>query len=408
MIELKGKNNIAKVFTDNIEPEAISQVIELLNQPFVEGAKIRIMPDVHAGAGCVIGFTADLSKLVIPNLIGVDIGCGMLTVELGTRPIDRGKLDSFIHEHIPAGRNVNEDIFSGFSLQNDLYCYSELKNTYIFPRAIGSLGGGNHFIEIDKADNGMQYLVIHTGSRNLGKQVADYYQKMAVNMWKINGLDYKEHRQVLIDGCRAEKRGYDIPAVLKRFDEDYKNGHPQYPADLCFLFGEKRNDYLHDMEIAQKYAQENRYVIAQRILKGVFGTSLYDYEHVETIHNYVNFKDNIMRKGAVSAYAGERLIIPINMRDGSLLCVGKGNADWNYSAPHGAGRLMGRNEAKRLLKLDEYKESMTGIFSTCVNADTLDESPMAYKPMDEIIANIGDTVDIVDIIHPIYNFKAGD
>jgi tRNA-splicing ligase RtcB len=286
-------------------------------------------------------------------------------------------------------------------------CYSNLKNQSNFGKAIGSLGGGNHFIEINKSDSGKQYLVIHSGSRNLGKQVAEYYQKTAIDMWKINGLDYAEHRQILIDGCRKEKRGYDIPAVLKRFDEHYKNARPQYPAELCFLTGNKMANYLSDMRICQKYASLNRVTIANTILKSL-NSSIYRLDYFETIHNYINLDDGIMRKGAVSARAGEKLIIPMNRKDGSLLCVGKGNADWNFSAPHGSGRIMSRSEAKRTLDLQKSKDEMEGIYSTTVNESTLDESPDAYKPMEEIVANIGDTVDIVDIIRPIYNFKSSE
>lgn len=405
MIELQGKYASAKVFTDNIEQTAIGQIIELLNQPFVKGCKIRIMSDVHAGAGCVIGFTADFKDMVIPNLIGVDIGCGMFVIDITEFGIDLKALNEFVHTSIPVGPSTHESAMSGYNEFEKIICYPELRNSGKFQKAIGTLGGGNHFIEVDYSDKtGKTYLVIHTGSRNLGKQVADYYQKMAISTWKINGLDYKEHREKLIAGCRAEKRGYDIPAVLKRFDDDYKAARPQYPAELCFLFGDKLKNYLHDMKLCQEYAVENRTLIAKLILHH-FDVDLKGTDSFQTIHNYINFDDGIMRKGAVSAQKGERLIIPMNMRDGSLLCVGKGNADWNFSAPHGAGRIMSRAQAKRDIKMDDYKNSMDGIYTTCVNENTLDESPMAYKPMAEIIANIGDTVEIVDIIRPLWNFK---
>jgi tRNA-splicing ligase RtcB len=407
MITISGQYNSAKVFTDNIEQEAISQVIELLNQPFVEGRTVRIMPDTHAGAGCVIGFTADMGDMVIPNLVGVDIGCGMFVVSLGKLDLPLPEVDKIIHDNVPAGKNAHENPVIGFSPIKEILCFDTLKHTGNFERSIGTLGGGNHFIELDRDDDNNVYLVIHSGSRNLGKQVADVYQKIAVDTWKIGGLDYKEHRQKLIDNCRAEKRGYDIPGVLERFDKTFRESHPQYPADLCFLFGDKLKNYLHDMKICQAYASLNRQTIAKIVLDKL-GLDLSKQDSFETIHNYVNFEDNIIRKGAVSAYGGERLIIPINMRDGSLLCVGKGNPDWNFSAPHGAGRLMSRSGAKRTLSLEVFEREMRGIYTTTANYSTLDESPQAYKPMDEIISNIADTVEIEKVIKPIYNFKADE
>jgi len=359
MIELQGKYNMAKVFTDNVEQTAISQIINLLNQPFVDGANIRIMPDVHAGAGCVIGFTADLKDMVIPNLIGVDIGCGMLVIDITDLEISIKELDKFIHAEIPAGFDNHTEIKTKYQGYKDLLCYDELYKNQRFGLAIGTLGGGNHFIEVDKSDK--EYLIIHTGSRNMGKQVADYYQKIAI-----------------AQGTATQK-------------------------DLCYLTGADKDNYLHDMKICQEYAVENRKTIASIILDHFKSTLKNDFT---TVHNYVNFKDGIMRKGAVSAQAGERLIIPMNMRYGSLICVGKGNSDWNFSAPHGAGRIMSRGEAKRTLSLDDYTTTMAGIYTTCVNQGTLDEAPMAYKPAEEIIANIGDAVEIVDIVKPIYNFKA--
>jgi len=366
MIEFTGKYNTAKVFADTVEETAISQIINLLNQPFVDGANIRIMSDVHAGAGCVIGFTADLRDMVIPNLIGVDIGCGMLVIDVTDLNINRSELDNYIHANIPAGFAIHSQPQTKYQEYKGILCLDELYKGERFPLAIGTLGGGNHFIELDHSEkSGKTYLVIHTGSRNLGKQVADFYQKKAI---EIHGSDY--------------------------------------PKDLCFLTGSDRENYLHDMKLCQEYAIENRKQIANLILANL-GSSLDAKDNFTTVHNYVNFEDGIMRKGAVSARQNERLIIPMNMRDGSLLCVGKGNADWNFSAPHGAGRIMSRGQAKRTISLDEYTESMEGIYTTCVNQGTLDESPMAYKPMEEIISNVGDTVEIADTIKPIYNFKAG-
>jgi tRNA-splicing ligase RtcB len=406
MITLTGKYNEAKVFTDNIEETAVSQIINLLNQDFVDGGKIRIMPDTHAGAGCVIGFTANLGDKVVPNLVGVDIGCGMNVIEIGQGNFDLNFLDEILHSYIPSGRKVRDNRVAKFNKIYEMYCFGELRNTGTFENAIGSLGGGNHFIELDKDDEGNNYLVIHSGSRNLGKQVADYYQHVAIDFWKNGGVEYKEHRQKLIVGLREEKRGYDIPSVLKQYDEHFKNSHPIYPADLCFLIGEQREHYLHDMQICQEYAFLNRSVIADIILENLLGAHSSNFDGFQTIHNYIDFEDNIIRKGAVSAYSGERLIIPINMRDGSILAIGKGNDDWNNSAPHGAGRVMGRNEAKRTLSLKEFESQMVDVYSTTVGQNTLDEAPNAYKPIREIIDNIEPTVEIQKIIKPVYNFKA--
>jgi tRNA-splicing ligase RtcB len=365
MIEFAGKYNTAKVFSDTVEQTAISQIINLLNQPFVDGADIRIMSDVHAGAGCVIGFTANLRDMVIPNLIGVDIGCGMLVTDITDLNIDIQELDKFIHAEIPAGFENHPFARTNYNDYMNILCFDELFKNFRFGLGIGTLGGGNHFIEVDHSDKtGKSYLVIHTGSRNMGKQVADYYQKIAIE--KLS---------------------------------------PAYPKDLCFLTGSDMENYLHDMKLCQEYAIKNRETIANLIINNF--KPFADVDTFTTVHNYINFEDGIMRKGAVSAKANERLIIPMNMRDGSLICVGKGNADWNFSAPHGAGRIMSRGQAKRTISMEEYQNSMDGIFTTCVSQGTIDESPMAYKPMEEIISNIGDTVEIVDTIKPVYNFKAG-
>ncbi len=410
MLELKGKYNTAKVFTDNIEETTISQIIELCNQPFVESSKIRIMPDCHAGAGCVIGFTADLGDKIIPNIVGVDIGCGCLTVELGKINIDLQNLDNTIRQYIPSGKNTHEGRIVRFERLQELHCYRSLKDTKRIEQSIGTLGGGNHFIEINKDKNDNLYLVIHSGSRNLGKQVAEYYQNIAIDL--CSGKDnYYIERDNLIKEYKEQGRKKEIQKALKELEKKYNNLHPSYPKDLCFLSSEWRNKYLHDMKICQEYANLNRIIMAKIIL-----TRLFNYKEdqlgklsiFQTIHNYINFKDNIIRKGAISAYKDEKVLIPINMRDGSIIGIGKGSEDWNYSAPHGAGRLMSRSKAKETVTLEEFQESMGGIFTTSVNISTLDESPMAYKPMDEIIDNIKDTVEILDIIKPIYNFKTGE
>ena len=404
---LKGKYNSAKVFTDNIEETASSQIIKLLDQDFVEGAKVRIMPDTHAGAGCVIGFTADLGNKVIPNLVGVDLGCGMELVSLGRPEFELSDLDNIIHRSVPSGHNIHENPVSKLDELTELFCYDELRNQVKFNRAIGSLGGGNHFIELNLDNRKNKYLVIHSGSRNLGKQVAEYYQALAVESCK--GLaNINLVKEETIFELKLLGRQHLISKKLKEIDEYYSEHQPEYPKELCFLQGDLRNDYLHDMEICQRYATLNRETMANIILLNLLDSELSDYEHFETIHNYINFEDNIIRKGAVSAKEGESLIIPINMRDGSILAVGKGNEDWNNSAPHGAGRLMGRMEAKRRLSMSEYTEQMEGIFTTTANESTLDEAPMAYKPMQEILDNIQDTVDVIDIIKPIYNYKSAE
>lgn len=392
-----------KIFTDNIEQEAVEQINLLLEQEPFKNCKVRIMPDVHAGKGCVIGFTADLGDKVIPNIVGVDIGCGMLCVELGKIDLDLEKLDKTINENIPAGRNIREQKLINFDKINDLYCLRELKETKKFNRAIGTLGGGNHFIEIDVDEEGNKYLVIHTGSRNLGKQVADYYQNLAIELCSGKKEMFKRKEEI-IKTYKEQGRKQEIQKALKKLEAEYKENKPNLPNELCYLEGKYREMYLHDMRICQTYATTNRANIARQILINLkMETNL---PYIETIHNYISFDDNIVRKGAIRANKGERVIIPINMRDGSIIAVGKGNADWNNSAPHGAGRLMSRHKAKEIFNLEEFKESMKDIYSTSVVEETIDEAPFAYKPMQEIIDNIKDTVEIERIIKPIYNFKA--
>ena len=402
---VKGEYSEAIIFTDDIEEEATEQIKELCSQPFAKGCKIRIMPDTHAGKSCVIGFTADLKDKVIPNIVGVDIGCGMLTISLGKEEIDLEKLDETIKKYVPSGMNVHEGRMVRYPELQNLYCYRMLRNSKRIERSIGTLGGGNHFIEIDKDKNDNKYLIIHSGSRNLGTQVAEYYQNLAVDLCS-GKEDYFIKRDELIDTFKKEGRRKEIQKELKKLKEKYDNMFPTYPKELCFLSGKYREEYLHDMNICQEYAVLNRNTIADIILKRMFNKSLSEYESFNTTHNYINFKDNIIRKGSVSAYKGEKLLIPINMRDGSLICIGKGNENWNYSAPHGAGRLMSRTKAKEVLNLEEFKDSMKGIYTSSVSENTLDEAPMVYKPMEEIIDNIQETVEILEIIKPIYNFKA--
>ena len=423
-----------KIFTDNIEEEAVSQINELLEQEAFKDSKIRIMPDVHAGKGCVIGFTGDLGDKVIPNIVGVDIGCGMLCVELGKIDLDLEKLDNIIREYVPSGMNAHKEQKYQFLQFEKLYCYNELKGKDWIEKSLGTLGGGNHFIEVDEDEDGIKYLVIHTGSRNLGKQVADIYQEKA-----IEHCSYKEEAVKEIEECiktyKEQGRANEINNALKQIREKYQDKY-KLPKDLCYLEGQLREDYLHDMKICQEFARDNRLCIAKQILCNYFNLPYYqgffsirlreepsyddgncwftqdmvekDFWYFETIHNYISFNDNIIRKGAISARYGEKVLIPMNMRDGCIIAIGKGNDDWNKSAPHGAGRIMSRAKAKETFNMLEYENSMAGIYTTSVTEDTIDEAPFVYKPMQEIIDCIGDTVDILKIIKPIYNFKASE
>ena len=418
-----GNKNL-KIFTDNIEQEAKEQISLLLEQKPFEKCKIRIMPDVHAGKGCVIGFTADLGDKVIPNIVGVDIGCGMLCVELGNIELDLEKIDKIINENIPSGRNVREQKLLDLEEINKLYCLRELKETKKFNKAIGTLGGGNHFIEIDIDDENNKYLVIHTGSRNLGKQVAEYYQDLAIQLCSGKEEMFKKKEEI-IQTYKEQGRKKEIQLALKQLENEYKNNKPELPNELCYLEGKYREMYLHDMKICQKYASLNRKYIAREILKTYFNSDKIMIANVEnhsygkilsdvfprmnwfeTIHNYISFEDNIVRKGAISAQKGERVLIPINMRDGSIIAVGKGNEDWNNSAPHGAGRIMSRMKAKETFKLEEFKESMKNVYSTSIVEETIDEAPFVYKDYKEIMDCIQPSVEILERIIPIYNFKA--
>lgn len=393
-----------KIFTNDIEDVAKEQVLNLIQLEAFKDAKVRIMPDVHAGKGCVIGFTADLGEKIIPNIVGVDIGCGMRVVSLGKIDIDFEKLDKVIHEQIPAGMNVhqNADLSIYEDYINKLYCANVLLNTDHVAASMGTLGGGNHFIEIDQDDKDNKYLVIHTGSRNLGKQVAKIYQQIAIDT--LSGqANYREELNQLIAQYKADGRAQEISAAIQNFNEEFAQRVPNIPKELCYLENTNREKYLHDMNICQMFAVENRATIANTICKAMDWSPIDEFE---SIHNYISFKDNIVRKGAISAYKGQKVIIPMNMRDGCIIGIGKGNDEWNQSAPHGAGRIMSRAAARNQLNLQDYQNSMTGIYSTTVNADTIDEAPAAYKPMQEIIDNIQDTVDIINIIKPIYNFKA--
>lgn len=410
MIELKGKYNSAKVFTDNIDNATISQLISLLNQKSVEGSRIRIMPDTHAGAGCVIGTTMTLKDKVVPNLTGVDIGCGMLAIKLKEKRIDLPNLDSVIRKYVPSGGEVNENSKEDKTSLNvrDLRCFGKPKakiRPELAYHSVGTLGGGNHFIEVDKDSDNNLWLVIHTGSRHLGMEICNYYQDMGYEALKEKVNLKKEKIKVIIQELKSQGREKEISSKLAEFNKNYNAQNPDIPHELAYVEDELFKDYIHDMDIVQKHASCNRNEIARVILKYA---KLHEEERFETIHNYIDIENMILRKGSISAQKGEKVIIPMNMRDGSLICIGKGNEDWNFSAPHGAGRLMSRSEAKESISMKDFKESMKNIFSTSVNKSTIDESPFAYKPMDEIIQNIQDTVEIIDIIKPIYNFKAAD
>lgn len=397
-----------KIFTKNVEQEAVDQIELLLAQDAFKDCKVRIMPDVHAGKGCVIGFTADLGNKVIPNIVGVDIGCGMLCVSLGQRDINFDELDNVIRFYVPSGRGVHEGRILRFEELQNLKCYRELRDTKRIERSIGTLGGGNHFIEVDVAEDGYKYLVIHTGSRNLGKQVADYYQNLAFELMSGKDKLYEEQDR-LIKEYKAAGRKSEIQNAIAELHRNFKAVNPNIPKDLCYLEGRYREDYLYDMRICQKFAYMNRVMIAQIICNHMgWGVDADMPEYFECIHNYIDHDSNIVRKGAISAKYGEKVLIPINMRDGCIIGTGKGNEDWNCSAPHGAGRVMSRTKAKELVSLEEFEKSMDGIYTTSVNQSTIDESPMAYKTLDEIVENIKDTVDVMAIIKPVYNFKASE
>ena len=402
MLEIKGKVNTAICYATVIEEEAIEQVRRMCDYEFTAGSKVRIMPDVHAGKGCTIGTTMTVIDKAVPNVVGVDIGCGMYTVNLGNIEIDFEKLDEACH-FVPSGMNVWQGRQEHFDLQQ-LRCYRELKDSKRLERSLGTLGGGNHFIEVDKAADGTKYLVIHTGSRNLGKQVAEIYQRLAVDLNR--GMeDYFEQRDEIIRTYKEQGRRSEIQAALKEIAWKKANGPTSIPEDLCYLHGKYFENYLADVEICQQFAKRNREMIAEIILDRC-GLTAIDAFH--TSHNYIDTGEMILRKGAIAAHKGEKVLIPINMRDGSVLAVGKGNPEWNYSAPHGAGRVMSRAGARQKLSLEEYKKEMEGIYTTSVNEDTLDEAPMAYKSLSDIIDVIGESVEVIEVLKPIYNFKASE
>ena len=417
-------NHDAKVFTDDIEQSAVEQINQLLAVDVFGGCKIRIMPDVHAGAGCVIGFTGDLGERVIPNIVGVDIGCGIYVRPfVCKKDIDWHALNEFILHNIPSGRNhrtgdyaaLTDKYMDGYreakEIVKDLRCNRELKENKRLYKSVGTLGGGNHFIEVDRDEARMYYLVVHTGSRNLGKQVAQIYQKLAVKC-QSGWAELMEVQERMITEYKAAGRKAELQEAIRQLHCSFKTRRPAVPQELSYLEGRYRDDYLNDMRLCQRWAEINRRTITGLITdwlieQGFADTETCTEEPFESVHNYIG-QDNIIRKGAIAAYEGQRCIIPMNMRDGSLICVGKGNADWNCSAPHGAGRRMSRAEAFRTVRLDDYAQSMQGIYTESVSEETKDEAPVVYKPKEEIIENIRDTVTVVNIIKPVYNFKAAE
>jgi len=395
MLQLQGKHSEAKVFTDNIDDKTISQIIELCNEEFTAGSQIRIMPDTHVGKGSVIGTTMTIKNKVVPNLVGVDVGCGMTVAKLNIKAknLNFDALDKVIRSYIPSGFKVRKKPHA-FAKQID---WSAVKTPIDFDRAkksIGTLGGGNHFIEVNQAADGAVYLVIHSGSRNFGKQVAEHYQKRAFNELSRSSQNIRDEvvKDLMMNGRQA-----DIEEELKKLKIPTVNKH------LAYLEGQGFDDYLNDMSIAQKFASVNRSAMINEITMHMDWETL---ESWESIHNFIDTEHMVLRKGATSAQKDEKLLIPINMRDGSIIAIGKGNPDWNYSAPHGAGRVMSRTQAKSAVKFEDFQNSMKDVWTTSVHKNTIDESPFVYKPMEEIVDNIGDTVEIIDVIKPLYNFKA--
>lgn len=405
MIELNGKNGQALVYTDLIEETAIGQIIQMLNHPITEHTEVRIMPDVHAGKGATIGTTIQLSDdkslwKVSPNITGVDLGCGMMSYRLYDKHLDLPKIDDAISKHVPSGHSVHQKAPSPNEIERLLEGLTfDLKKPQHILNSLGTLGGGNHFIEVAQDDEGYYWLTVHSGSRNLGVQVATHHQNKAIRL--LN--DGQDGRKALIDRLKRDGLAHLIEQELqkqKQADDPYANR-----PDLAYLSDSDLDDYLSDVKIAQTFAHLNRKAMLDNIVKHA-GLSIDPSQTFDSVHNYIDVEKGIIRKGATDASEGLRLIIPLNMRDGSLICVGKGNTDWNFSAPHGAGRILSRSQAKKELSIDQYVAQMENVYTTSVGAETLDEAPNAYKPMDAIIDNIGDTVDILHHIKPVYNYKA--
>lgn len=393
---IKGKYSDAKVFTQNIDDMTVAQIEGFLNEEVTHNANVRIMPDCHAGVGAVIGTTMKVTERVIPNLVGVDIGCGMLCVEIQKQDIDFAKLDGTIRASVPSGQSIRSSAhpFIGhIELEKVLAPFSEETAVH----SLGTLGGGNHFIEMNEAEDGRTFLVIHSGSRHLGAKVANYHQKNAVESLSTD----KEGLDGLIAQLKREGRHKEIHTAIK----SYKSTLPDVPKDLAYLQGALMENYFNDLQIAQEYAKWNRAAMVQVLLEEM---NFKEIGRIDTVHNYIDLEHMILRKGAISARKDEMVLIPINMRDGSLLAKGKGNDDWNQSGPHGAGRILSRTKAKQVLQLGDFTDTMKGVYTTSVNQDTIDESPFAYKTMQEIIHNTQDTIEIQSILKPLYNFKAAE
>lgn len=401
MIEVNGKYSNAKIFSSVPQDAAIEQIQELCNQPFMSDTKVRIMPDYHAGKGCVIGTTIQLKDKVVPNLVGVDVGCGVYVVKLQPIDIDYEKLDQTIRQFVPSGIALHNEESLRY-VTDDFPKVKEFVASHIMTDdhnklSLGTLGGGNHFIELAKDDEGALYLCIHTGSRSVGSKIAKYYQKLA-----FENLG-KRDIQSLVEQLKAENRHQEIQGAIQQLKEK----EPLIPKDLAYLEGQAFHDYIHDMKLSQSFAKANRLQIATSIIEHL-QLEKYIVEQFDSIHNYIDTDLMILRKGAISAQKGEQVIIPMNMRDGSIIAFGRGNEDWNYSAPHGAGRIMSRTKANQTLRMDDYKSAMKGIWTTSVNEETLDEAPFAYKPMNEILDHVEEAVDIHKLIKPVYNFKASE
>ena len=398
---IRGKINSAVCYASVIEDEAVEQIRRMCDHDLTAGSRIRIMPDVHAGKGCTIGTTMTVTDRIVPNIVGVDIGCGMYTVNLGKADLDFEKLDAAAHR-VPSGMQVWDRVQESFDL-GELRCSALLKNTDRLRLSLGTLGGGNHFIEADVSGDGTKYLVIHSGSRNLGKQVAEIYQREAIRQCR-GKEDHFQKRMRLITELREQGRSREISGALRELERE-AGTNQSIPEDLCYLRGTAFRDYLHDVEICQRFARRNREIMAAVILDYA---GLRSQDAFHTVHNYIDTGEMILRKGAIAAHEGERVLIPVNMRDGSILATGRGNPEWNFSAPHGAGRIMSRTSAKKKLSLEEYRKAMAGVYSTSVNEDTLDEAPMAYKSLRDITGNATETIDIIEVLRPVYNFKASE
>ncbi len=401
MITIQGAHNSALCFTGTLEDTARAQIQSLCDTPAFAGCKIRIMPDVHAGMGCTIGTTMTIQDKIVPGMVGVDIGCGMETVRIAQQNIDFAKLDALIRRDIPSGRDIRD---TPHPLHEEidvdaLRCARHVK-TGRARRSIGTLGGGNHFIEVARDEEGQLYIVVHSGSRHLGFEVAAHYQNEGFQAL----CGHARHQiEETIERLKQEGNKKEIQKAIKALKKQRLPDN--LPRDLAYVEGPLFDDYIHDMALVQRFAVLNRKAMMDIILTGM---GLDMLEEFTTIHNYIDLDTMVLRKGAVSAKKGEKLLIPINMRDGSLICVGKGNEEWNQSAPHGAGRLMSRRDAFNTLSLEEYKQQMAGIYTTSVSRDTLDEVPMAYKPMDDIVTEIAPTADIIAHIKPVYNYKAAE